>query len=167
MGPGSNWIELAIKQIGSHLDQADDHIGGDGRIVVFNASAKGVVVGARLPVQFTQSLRIRMVEGPFLQSPHAQEVALVLQQLFQAGPRYDGEFDLHFLGGSGRLAPLKNILFPGTCSLHHLVIGAVVLIEEPCTEAYCSIVDDLGFLKGKQVLVASMRGSVAIVLSVL
>lgn len=42
--------ELAIKQVGGHLDQADNYIGSNGRIMMLNAFAKGIVVGARLPV---------------------------------------------------------------------------------------------------------------------
>ena len=32
--------DLPVEQVGGHLDEADDHIGGDGRIFVFDAFAE-------------------------------------------------------------------------------------------------------------------------------
>lgn len=55
--------------------------------------------------------------GPFGDPAHAQKVAVVFEQFFQARPSDIGELDLGFLGGTGHLAIFQDVLFAGAGDL--------------------------------------------------
>src|SRR6185436_17038825 len=53
--------DLLIQQIVGHLDQTDDHVGGDRRIGVFNAFAEMLVGGVRGLVELAQAMGVGMI----------------------------------------------------------------------------------------------------------
>jgi hypothetical protein len=55
-----------------------------------------------------------MIGGPFRETAGAQEIAIIRQQLFEAGAGHVGQLDLHLLGGSCGHAPLDDVLLAGT-----------------------------------------------------
>jgi hypothetical protein len=59
------------------LDQADDYVGADGRVTVFDSFAERFVIGVGLVVELSQSLGIGMFSGPFVQPSRAEEIVVV------------------------------------------------------------------------------------------
>ena len=90
--------------------------------------------------------------------PHAKVVAIVGEQLFEAGTANVGELDLSFLGGKGGFAAFQDVLFAGARGLDHLVHGAVALAEILVRETEGEVVDDFGFLVGEEGLVITAGG---------
>jgi hypothetical protein len=95
-----------------------------------------------------------MLLGPFRNAAHTQEIAVVLQQLLETGSGNIGKLDLGFLGSAARLAALENILFARAGGLHHLVVGARPFVDKPVAKFHGAIVDNAGFLKGVELLIA-------------
>ena len=93
---------------------------------------------------------------PFLEASVAHEVAIVLQQFFEAGSSDVGQLDFCFLGGAAGLAAFEDVLFAGAGSLHHLVVGAATLVYETVAEAEGGVINHERLLVGEKVLVAAM-----------
>lgn len=113
--------DLSIEQIGRHLDQADDDVGADLRVGVFNAFAEGLVGPVAVAVESAQALCVGVACVPFLELADSQEIALVRQQFLQAGASDVGQLDLDFLGGPRRLAAFDDILLTRAGGLDHLI----------------------------------------------
>lgn len=150
---------LPVEQITRHLDQADDDIGADGGVGVFDAFAKCFVVGAGLAVEVAQAARVGMVRCPFGEATRAEEIAVILEEFFEAGAGYVRELDLGFLGSARGLAAFDDVLLARAGGLDHLVVGAVALGEEAVAEMDRGVIDNLGFLVGEEVFVAAVRGN--------
>ena len=80
--------QLAFEQVAGDADEADDHIGRNDRVGVFNAFARVGVGRIGDPVELAQPACIGVILRPFLVAAKAQKVAVVGQRLLQAGARY-------------------------------------------------------------------------------
>ncbi len=115
------------------------------------------VGGVWLTVQFAETLGITVVLAPLFKAAHAEEVAVILKQFFEAGAGDVREFDFGFFGSARSLAAFKNILFAGAGGLNHLVVGAVAFFQVAATEPNGAVLDNPGFLEGEEVFVTAMR----------
>ena len=57
--------QLPVQKVVGDADQADDHIGGDRRVGMFDAFAEGAVSSIRNSVQFAKPHRVGVILGPF------------------------------------------------------------------------------------------------------
>lgn len=95
--------------------------------------------------------------GPDFEITRAEEVVVVVQQFFKAGPGDVGQLNLGFLGGEGGFAAFENVLFSGARGLDHLIDRAVAFGQKLVGEAEGDVVNDFGFLKGEQGSVIAAR----------
>ena len=77
---------LPIQQIGRQSRQTENHIRTDLWILVFDPASKGRVIRDGLPIQFPQSLPVRMTGQPFIQATCPQKILVINRQFFQTGP---------------------------------------------------------------------------------
>src|SRR5690625_1060285 len=98
----------------------------------------------------------RVVVGPEVQAALSQEVFVVEAEFFEAGARHVGQLELHLFGRAARDAALGDVLHAGSCSLHHLVVGAAAQADVSVAEAYREIIDKLRHDEALQVAVASV-----------
>lgn len=89
----------------------------------------------------------------------AEVVAIVAEKFLQTGAADVGELEFRFLGSAGDLAALGDVLVAAAGGLNHLVVGAGLAVNETVAEAHSGVVDDLGFLVGAELLVATVRGN--------
>jgi hypothetical protein len=89
--------DLAFQEIAGDPDEADDDIGGNGRIGMLDAFPECIISGIGNPAEIPQSPSVRVVFVPFLQAACPEEIALIGQQFLEAGARDIGQLDLHFL----------------------------------------------------------------------
>ena len=61
------------------------------------------------------------------------------------------------------MAASENVLFTGTRSLYHLIVGAGTFIHETLAKTHRAIIDNAGFLKGKEIRIAPMLRNESIV----
>jgi hypothetical protein len=125
-------------------------------IVVLNTLAEDLVGCVGDPVELPQAARIGMVLRPLLHAVQAQEVAVVGEELFQAGARDVGQLDFGFFGGSRGHAAFDDVLLAGTSRPDHLIVGPAALADTAIAEIDGSVVDNLGLLVGEQFLVATV-----------
>ena len=151
-------LGLKTTQVVGLVDEADKDVGDD-------VAGAGVEISS---IRFIGRILFRAeladIQGflgvlfPKWMTSHAQEIAVVFEQFFEAGAGDVGEFEFHFLGGAAGLAAFEDVLFPRAGSLHHLVGGAATLVHEAAAEAHGAIIDDAGFLEGEELLVAAVSG---------
>jgi hypothetical protein len=118
---------------------------------------KRFVGGVGLTVQVPEPTRVAVVFGPLLNAVRAQEVAVILEQFAEARLGHASQKDFGLLGCPGSVAAFLDVLLSRPRGLHHLVDGAVALLQEAPAKAHGAVVDNAGFLKGKEVFVASVR----------
>ena len=85
-----------------------------------------------------------------------------LQAVLQACARNIYKFDLGFLGSARGFAAFEDVLLSRSRGLHHLVVGAVALLQEAFAEPHRAVIDDAGFLEGEEILVAAVGRDEAI-----
>lgn len=88
--------QLAVEKVVGDADQADDDVCRNGGVGVFYSFSKGAVLCLRNSVQLAKVLGVRVVLGPFGQAAGAQEVAVVCQKFFLAGPCHVGQLYFGF-----------------------------------------------------------------------
>ena len=148
--------ELLIYEVIGLVDQADGNIGDHfGRAGFHERAVK--LVGLRdfapEPADIEGFLGVFVPFGVFA---HAEVIAVIVEQFFEAGTAHVGELDLGFLGSGGRLAAFQDVLFAGPGGLHHLVVGAGFLAYEAVAEMERGIIHHQRLLVGEQLLVAAV-----------
>jgi hypothetical protein len=76
---------LPVEQKASQLDQPYYHIGANDGIAVFDAFAERFVVGTGLAVEVAQAAGVGMVGRPLGQAAEPEEIAVILEEFFEAG----------------------------------------------------------------------------------
>lgn len=71
--------DLAVQQEARYSDQADDHIGGNGRVGVLDSLTEGGVGSSRDAVEVAEPAGIRVLRGPLRETSHPQEIPVVGQ----------------------------------------------------------------------------------------
>src|SRR5713226_10575302 len=69
-------LKLPVQEIASNVDQANDHIGADGRVRVLNPFAESFISEIRGSIEFSQALRIAMIFRPFFEAARSQKIAV-------------------------------------------------------------------------------------------
>ena len=83
--------ELAVEKVGRDFNQADQDIGGDGRIGMLDTPAKGIIRGVRLAVERSKAAGVSMLLRPLGHTPDPEKITIVFEQLLETRPR-DVEF---------------------------------------------------------------------------
>ena len=97
-------LELAVEEVVGLVDQANHGVGGGFGWGLFDVGPIGLI-GLMGPIgDPSDRLGLGVVFGPGGESALAEEILAVLEQLFQAGAGYAGEFELGLLRCGGGLA---------------------------------------------------------------
>jgi len=100
--------DLFVEQVVDDLDQANDDVGADVRVGVFDALAEGLVGSLRQAIERAEAFRIRVIAAPLLEAAGPEKITVVREQLFETGARDVGQFDFGFLGGAGGLVAFPD-----------------------------------------------------------
>ena len=95
---------------------------------------------------------------PSRQVAHSQIVLVVVEQLFQTSLRHIGQLDFCLARSGGSSIAFRNILLSTTCSLDHLVHGAVALYKVVLCKVIGDVVDDFRDLIDPQIPVMAILG---------
>lgn len=147
--------DLLVEEVVGLVEEADCDVGNDFGGAGFAEGAVGLIGDGGGLGEFAGVGGFFGVFGPEGVGPGAEVVFVVDEEFFEAGAGDVGEFDFGFGGGSRGFAAFRDVLLAGSCGLDHLVDGAVASREEAVAEVVGEVVDDLGFLKGDEVVVVT------------
>jgi hypothetical protein len=95
-----------VEEVVGLVNEAEQRIGGDFGRAFFDIGPIGRIGPIGLIGEIADHLSLRVGLGPQRQASLAEEILVVLEQLFQAGAGDVSELELGFLGGGGGLAGL-------------------------------------------------------------
>ena len=145
-----------IEEIVCLVNQADYYVGdGFGR-ASFEIGPKGLIGRIVVAAEFADEEGLLRIFRPEFVAAGSEEIAVIFEEFFKAGPGDVGQLDLGLAGGSARLAAFQDILFSGTSGLDHLVVGSGTAVDELIAKEDRRIVNDAGFLERQQVLIAAV-----------
>ena len=149
--------DLPIQEKVAPVHQTDHNVGADDAIPRFQELAVGFKRLVLSVGQASDEQGLFAVFFPNNTSVVADVVLVIFQQLLLTGPCHVGQFDFGFLGrGRGHRA-FDDVLFTGTCRLHHLVNSAVALVQKAVAEKHRAGIDDERFLVREQLCVVAVR----------
>ena len=88
---------------------------------------------------------------------HQKTAVVFFEFVVEAGAGYVGQLHLALARGGGRAAPLADVPHAAARGLHHLVVRARMLVNEPVAEDHRGVIDRLRHLVAAKLLVATMR----------
>ena len=113
-------------------------------------------LAARL-VPSTHFQGLGRVLAPEPEAALAEEILVVQEQLFQAGPSDSCGLQLALPGGGGGHASFRDVLYPAARGLNHLIVSAGALVHKPIAEDHGGIVNHLCRLEAAQLAAATVR----------
>ena len=134
--------DLPVQEKVALVHQTNHNVGADDAVPRFQKLAVGFK-RLVLPVsQLPDKQGLFTVFFPNNTPVVADVVLVIFQQFFLTGPCHVGQFDFGFFGSGRGHRAFNDVLFAGTRRLHHLVNGAVALVQEALAEKHRAGIDD-------------------------